>query len=332
LISFRLISKDNIEINSDYIINKIKESDKRRLAVFPDRLCYRLVNSESDLLPGLIIDRFQDNFSFQIFSAGMENFKNDIISFLNRHYNANSVIEKNNNNLRILEGLENLETVHINKTDLNEFLVNIDDINYSVNLIQGQKTGFYLDQSLNRKYLRNFIKPNQNILDLFCNEGGFALNASLACSDCKITAVDSSDYAISKAIKNSELNNFKNINFICKDVFEFLKDDDNIYDVIILDPPSFTKSKKTIESAAKGYEQLNSDCLSKLKSGGLLFTFSCSHHISAERFLNIISKSSAKSNRQIQIIHFSDCSYDHPVLPQMPETKYLKEFIIRVIQ
>lgn len=290
-----------------------------------------MVNSESDFLPGLIIDRFDNKFSFQIFSAGMELFKSDIIDFLNNKFKADYIIEKNINSLRSLEGLEEIEKVHLNNLPSDEFITDIDGIKYSINLLKGQKTGFYLDQSASRKNIKNYISDNFKILDLFCNEGGFSLNAAAVNKYNQITAVDSSEYAISKAIKNSELNNFKNINFICSDVFDFLKSDKSYYDLIILDPPSFTKSKKNLDAAVYGYINLNSNCLSKLNKNGFLFTYSCSHHITPEIFLNIISKSAKLSGKNIQIIHYSDCSYDHPILPQMPETKYLKEFVIRIL-
>ena len=179
--------------------------------------------------------------------------------------------------------------------------------------------------------IRNYIKNGDNVLDLFCNEGGFSLNAANSgASD--IIAVDSSDVALETAKKNSELNNFENIKFIQDDVFKFLDNyKEKLFDFIILDPPSFTKSKKNIQSALKGYIKLNSLAMQLLNRGGYLFTFTCSHHINEEMFESVLSSSSRKSGRSVQILHFSNCSTDHPIIPGFSETKYLKSYLLRII-
>lgn len=335
LIAFRYLTNKDEEIDRAFLFKRISLANSLRKKVYPSRDVYRLVNSESDFMPGLIIDRFEDKFSFQIFSLGMNEFKNTIIDILKENFKASLIIEKNNNELRILEGLEKNEEI-IFESSVQEhktFITEIDDIKYMIDLLKGQKTGFYLDQAGNRKLLRNYINDKYKVLDLFCNEGGFALNAAYA-GGTDITAVDSSEHSIQMAEKNSELNGFKNIKFIMKDVFEYMNDlfqTKEKFDVIILDPPSFTKSKKNLIPALKGYQELNYKAIRLLKPNSLLFSFSCSHHINEKNFEDVLVRSANEAGRKIQIIESSACSYDHPVLPQMNETKYLKGYLMRVI-
>ncbi len=330
LIAFRLLTHQKQDINYNFFKKRIIESNNRRLKIFPKNLVYRVVNAESDFLPGLIIDRFDDFISFQISSAGMELFKNDIVKIIDEIFSPVCIIEKNNIQSRELEGLTLNQTV-IKSSDNNEKIITIDGIKYIINLEEGQKTGFYLDQNSNRRKIRDYVRDDSEVLDLFCNEGGFALNAAYSNAK-KITAVDISEKAVKRAMKNSKINNFSNIEFIQEDVFNFLKEEkERKYDLIILDPPSFTKSRKNINTAIEGYIEINSKALKLLKKNSILITYSCSHHIGEDKFLNIIVKSSLKSGREIKIIDSSRCSYDHPILPQMPETSYLKGFTLFVV-
>jgi 23S rRNA (cytosine1962-C5)-methyltransferase len=281
----------------------------------------------------LIIDRFEKAFSLQIFSLGMQRFVDVIKEILIDKFNADYIIEKNESDLRTMEGLDKTNNILYNREDefSTEFIVNIDDIKYSINLFEGQKTGFYLDQVENRKLIRDYIKNGDRVLDLFCNEGGFALNAAFGgASD--IIAVDSSEVALETAKRNSELNNFNNINFISSDVFKYLENyNEELFDFIVLDPPSFTKSKKNIQNALKGYIKLNTLAMKLVKRGGYLFTFTCSHHIDEGMFEVVLSNSSKKSGQRVQILHFSNCSVDHPIIPGFTETKYLKSYLLRIV-
>jgi len=333
LIAYRHLTNGSEEINEDFLLKRIKSAEQRRLKIFPDRKSFRLVNSESDFLPGLIIDKFENYFSLQIFSKGMENFKDVIAKILKENFDAEFVIEKNSNELRVLEGLEKTEKILFGDEAAQEKIIEIDEIKYSVNLMEGQKTGFYLDQNFNRKKIRDYVSENSSVLDLFCNEGGFALNAYFA--GCRnIKGIDSSENSISRAKKNAELNGFEGIEFFAKDVFEFFDVEfqtKNKFNLIVLDPPSFTKSKKNIPTAVKGYIELNSKAMKLLHKNSFLFTYSCSHHISEKQFEEILVKSAELAKRKIQIIDFSNTTYDHPLLPQMAETKYLKGYILNVI-
>jgi len=335
LIAYRHLTDIKESVDKEFFRNRILKAYNRRISVNPERNSFRLVNSESDFLPGLIIDKFDDKFSVQTFSFGIDRFMINIADILISEFDASLIIEKNDNELRVLEGLPKQEKVLYNRSGAEDLSFDsiIYGIKYHMDLLKGQKTGFYLDQVENHYELRKYINKDSKVLDLFCNEAGFALNAAFAGAN-DIIAVDSSQYSIEQATFNANANNFNNISFICKDVFKYLDSSEsvkNIFDIIILDPPSFTKSRKNVNSAIEGYIELNSKAMKLLKPESVLFTFSCSHHIDEKTFENIISKSALKAKRKIQVIDFKNCSYDHPVLPQMPETKYLKSYIIRIL-
>ncbi|MDQ3020811.1 MAG: class I SAM-dependent rRNA methyltransferase [Bacteroidota bacterium] len=335
LIAYRHLTDKDELIDKAFLFKRISLANSLRKKFFPSRDVYRLVNSESDLLPGLIIDKFENKFSIQIFSFGMNEYLEILKEILCENFKAVLVVEKNDNELRILEGLEKSEGIIVDKLETNDktFIVNIDDIKYKINLLHGQKTGFYLDQCENRVLLRKYMNEKYKVLDLFCNEGGFALNAAYMNAS-ETTAVDSSVHSIEAAKENAKLNNFDNINFVCKDVFEYLNElfqTTERFDFIILDPPSFTKSKKNLFTALKGYHELNYKAMRLLKPNSMLFTFSCSHHINENHFEDMLLKSSVEAKRKIQIIEFRNSSFDHPVLPQMNETKYLKGYLLRII-
>lgn len=335
LIAYRHLTDRIGTIDKDFLRKRIIDSNKRRLEIDSERMAYRMVNGESDYLPGLIIDRFHDKFSIQILSFGMDRFSNDIADILISEFNATLIVEKNDSEIRLLEGLQRQEKVLYNKKGSEDisFEIEIYNIKYNIDLLSGQKTGFYLDQVENHLRIRKYINSDSKVLDLFCNEGGFSLNAAFAGAK-EIIAVDSSQHAIDSGIRNSRINGFGSIGFICKDVFKYLESSDSIkhiFDVIILDPPSFAKSKKNINSAIEGYTELNSSAMKLLKPESILNTFSCSHHIDEKTFESIIVKSAKRARRKVQLIDYKNCSYDHPILPQMPETKYLKSCLLRVI-
>ncbi|CAN5436460.1 class I SAM-dependent rRNA methyltransferase [soil metagenome] len=338
LIAYRHLTGKDEEIGKAFLYRRIGIANALRKRL-TDGNVYRMVNSESDLLPGLIIDRFENNYSIQIFSLGMDKYLDIIKDILVENFRAELIVEKDNNELRVMEGLEKIERIIYPQQESHDisadhsFIAAIDDLKYKIDLLAGQKTGFYLDQAHNRKGIRKYIKDESKVLDLFCNEGGFALNAAYAGAK-DITLVDVSEHSVNIAKQNAELNIFPDMKFIVKDVFNFFDDifqSPDRYDIIILDPPSFTKSKKNVYTAAKGYQELNYKAMRLLVKGGFLFTYSCSHHISEEMFEDILKKSSVDSKRKIQMIEKSVCSFDHPVLPAMPETKYLKGYVLRVM-
>lgn len=335
LIAYRHLTDKDEVIDRSFFFKRISLANSLRKKINPVRNIYRMVNSESDYLPGLIIDKFENKFSYQIFSLGMSKFSDTIVEILLENFKAEFIAEKNDNALRELEGLDRHEKIIYDSESSGDksFIVNIDGINYKIDLLKGQKTGFYLDQGENRLLLRKYIKENDKVLDLFCNEGGFAMNAAFAGAG-DVTGVDSSVHSIETAKENSGLNKLERINFVCKDTFEYVNDifqTKERFDFIILDPPSFTKSKKNMHTALKGYEELNYKAMRLLKPNSFLFTFSCSHHINETNFELMLVKSAEKAKKKMQIVEFRNCSYDHPVITQMNETKYLKGYLLRLL-
>jgi 23S rRNA (cytosine1962-C5)-methyltransferase len=291
---------------------------------------YRLVFGESDLLSGLIVDKYENYLAIQILSSGMENFTGVIIeASLKILPETKGIIAKNISKLRVLEGLP-LEEKVIYGDIPDEIITNENGIKLSISLKQSQKTGYFLDQTENRKFIMS-ISKELNVLDCYCNQGGFALHSAKGGAK-EIICIDSPQTALAQAKRNAQLNNFNNIDFIESDVIEFLKGESSRelkWDLIILDPPSFAKSKKDVRNASKGYAKINRLSLLLLSDGGFLATSSCSHHITEETFYDIIIREAVKLNIQLRLIFRGSQAPDHPILASMPETKYLKFFVFQ---
>ncbi|MFN3306882.1 MAG: class I SAM-dependent rRNA methyltransferase, partial [Candidatus Kapaibacteriota bacterium] len=302
-----------------------------RERLFPEESCYRLVYAESDYLPGLIVDRFGDYFSFQINSACMEKFLDKIVEIICEIYpKCKGIIAKNKSQFRLLEGLENYEKVIHGKIP-EEVLIAENGIKYILNFYQSQKTGLFLDQKMNKRFIRS-ISQNLTVLDCFSNFGGFAMNAAVGGAK-KLVLVDISETAINYAKKNFELNRLKNAEFICSDALEFLRNEyrsGNKYELVILDPPSFTKTKRNVQSAIAGYRQINKYAMRIVAENGFLATASCSMHIDELTFLKIIQDVASSQKFQLKLIYRGGQAPDHPVLLSMPETRYLKFFVFQI--
>jgi 23S rRNA (cytosine1962-C5)-methyltransferase len=329
LISLRLLTYTDEEINKNFLTNKILTADNLRQKLYNDNI-YRMVYSESDLLPGLIIDRFDNVFSIQINSIGMEKLLPLITEILIENFSPECIIEKNESPLRTLEGLELKTSILYGEYKSKELI--IDGIKYNIDLLSGQKSGFFLDQRINRLNIKKYVK-GLKVLDCFCNQGGFALNAAIAGAK-EVIGIDISKTAIEKCKTNSVINGFEKIcRFEVADVFDYLQrliDENNYFDVIIMDPPSFTKSKKNIPTAKQAYKKVNYLGLQLIKNEGYLITSSCSHHIDENTFIDIIDESAIKAKSHIKLLEFHSASPDHPILLNMPETKYLKFAILYV--
>jgi 23S rRNA (cytosine1962-C5)-methyltransferase len=203
-------------------------------------------------------------------------------------------------------------------------------LEYAIDVLEGQKTGFFLDQRENRAAIRRFCN-SAAVLDCFCNDGGFTLNAARG-GAASVTGLDSSAQAIARAVGNARRNNIDSVRFDQADVFERLVQPGSAattYDVIILDPPSFTRSKKNIQTAKKGYRDLHLSALRLLKPGGILATSSCSYHIDPDLFLTIVDEAARRGGRSLQLLDWRGAAPDHPVLPCVPETRYLKFGVFR---
>lgn len=329
LIAARLLSPDDEEIDFKFFEQRILSALSLRKKLYPKNAAYRVVHGESDFLSGLIIDKYNEYLSVQTFSAGMDSRLMLICDVLVSIFSPRGIVERNESPLRSLEELSPRKGIV--RGTVEPTIIELHDLKFRVDLLEGQKTGFFLDQRENGPALRPFSK-DAAVLDCFCNEGGFGLYAAHYGAKC-VSGCDSSEIAIEKSKVNATLNNLHSIAFTCGDAFATLAagiEQKKKYDLVILDPPSFTKNKKTVATAVKGYKELNTGAMRILNNGGILATASCSHHISEETFLNVINDSAVKAGRKARVLHFGGAAPDHPTLPAMPETKYLKFALLSV--
>jgi 23S rRNA (cytosine1962-C5)-methyltransferase len=350
LVAVRLLKTDRDELGVDFFADRIYHALRFRERLFPTERAYRVVFGESDLLPGLIIDRYGtstgDFFAVQTLSVGMDTRKSLIAEALRRVFpDTQAIVEKNNSNLRLLEGLELRECVLWQAQTLDHLPEDIEirehDIRFAVSLLKGQKTGYFLDQKLNRQRIAELC-CGLRVLDCFTNQGGFALHAAKGGAQ-SVLGLDSSAAAIERCRINTRLNGFENVRFETAEVFEFLQTETQRltdttlaeherrrWDCIVLDPPAFTKSRKHIPVAKRGYGKINRLALKLLPKGGLLATGSCSHHISEDLFLRVVQEQAVLERRELRLVFHGTQSPCHPVLMGMPETRYLKFFIFEV--
>ncbi len=327
LISVRLISVKDEQPDKEFFTRKFLEALKLRELIYKNEEtnAYRLVHGESDGLPGLIVDRFNQAIVIQVFSAGMDIHLSLICDVLQELFNPTVIIVRNESPLRELEGLTLYKDIV--RGEKSETVQTIHDagITYEVNLFEGQKTGFFLDQRENRRVIRKFAE-NADVLDVFTNDGGFALNALYGGAHSAIL-IDASKEALQRADRNAQLNKFREYSLVAADAFDTLDqmvESQESFNLVILDPPSFTKSRKNLPGALKAYKRLNKLGLQLVKSGGFLATASCSHHVSEEDFLQSVHQAALSAGCQVRLIHKNSQPFDHPVLLAMPETSYLK--------
>lgn len=323
LIAVRFLSSELEEVNKEFFKRRIQRAYQLRTRLFPGSESFRVVYGESDFLPGLILDKYNDYFSIQTFSAGMDSRLEMICDVVEELFHPKGIVERNESAMRELEHIPVRRGIV--RGTIEPTIVNLGGVQFTIDLLNGQKSGFFLDQRENRTMIGPFVQ-DAAVLDCFCNEGGFGLYASHYGAK-SVDSVDISDDAVRQATLNAALNKLRNITFHTQDVFTFLEQaltQDRRWDVVILDPPSFTKSKKTIPTALKGYKEINTNGLRLVAPNGFFITASCSHHIDQPAFLNMLHDSSVKSGRKIKILKMSGASSDHPVLPAMPETQYLK--------
>jgi len=324
LFSFDESTRGTVALCKQLFLDRFAAADHLRSQLFPGATAYRLIHGEADLLPGLIIDRYNEYFSVQTVSLGMDAHLQDIADALEELFQPKGIVERNDSSLRELEGLE--QRSGIVRGTVSPVVIEEDGIRYNVNILEGQKTGFFLDQRVNRSVIEDF-SSGKSVLDCFCNDGGFALHAARAGASA-ITAVDVSRPALARAEANAKLNECPTpIDWVEGDVFQFLEESvasGAQYDLVILDPPSFTRSRKNVPAAKQGYRQLHAKAFSLLNRGGILATASCSHHIFEDTFLETIQTGAQSAGKRIAMLDWRGASPDHPVLPAMPETRYLK--------
>ena len=319
--SLKLLTKKNVIIDKNFFLKRFSEALKLRRSIYPHESCFRLIFSEGDFLPGLIIDIYEKIAVVQIHTSGMENLKNFIIDALKNLLNPQAIVLKNDFSKRMEEEeLELYTEIAYGKTE-EVILVEMDEIKFLVPLLKGQKTGFFLDQRENRRFLKNLVK-DCIILDGFSYTGAFSFYA-LKGGAKKAFLVDRSDFALNLAEEIAKINGWKDkIITIQGDVSKILKNPPET-DIIILDPPAFIKSSKDIKAGEKKYENLYFSGVKALKRG-FYFAFSCSYFLKIEKMKNILKNSLKKLNKEGTIIFNGFQAPDHPVNPFVEETCYLK--------
>lgn len=328
-ITLRLLTRDDVAINRDFLAARIRSAIEYRKRVVADTEAYRLIYGESDLLPSLIVDRYAEWLVIQTLSQGTDRHKDEIVSILQERLSPRGILERNDPRVRELEGLERRSSV-LYGTVPEKVMATQNGIRFLYDLRTGQKTGGFLDQRENHRAAREYASGD--VLDCFSYHGGFALTVAQNAS--QVEAIDLSGPAIDIARRNQELNAVENVRFLEGNSFDLLKSYDSsgcMFDAVILDPPAFAKNRESVAAASRGYKEINLRALKIIRPGGFLITCSCSYHISEALFLQLVAEAANDAGRSVQIVERRTQGRDHPILLTMPETHYLKCFIIRCL-
>ena len=328
-IALRILSRKDEAIDEAFIRRRVKEAvDYRRL--FADLKSCRLIFAESDGLPAVIVDSFGDVLSLQCLCLGMEKYKDVICDALMEEVHPMGIYERGDVPVRELEGLPLVTGVLRGQVpDKVEIVEN--GVKFLVDVKNGQKTGFFLDQKENRAAIAPFVK-GKKVLDCFTHTGSFALHAARF-GAAHVTGVDISEFACECARENAALNGFTQVEFVAANAFDFLKEQSAAgeqYDVVILDPPAFTKSRSAVEAAARGYKEINLRGMKLVKNGGYLITCSCSQHMLPNQFRDVVMEAAKDARVRLFQVEYRTQGKDHPILPAAMETQYLKCGIYRV--
>lgn len=331
-IAIRMLTRDIDEnIDEEFFKKRIKNAWDYRKKVIDNSSC-RLVFGEADFIPGMIIDKYNDYYVIQSLALGIDKYKDIIVKILKEDYNAKGIYERSDVKVRELEGMEQTKGFLTEPFDTRVEICE-NGVKYIVDLENGQKTGFFLDQKENRKAIHRICK-DADVLDCFTHTGSFALNAGIAGAK-SVLGIDISDLAIEEASRNAALNGLSDtVKFESCNAFDVLHQwvkDGRRYDVVILDPPAFTKSRSTINSAVRGYKEINLRGLKLIKPGGFLITCSCSHFMNPDLFKETIADAAKDARRILRQVEFRTQASDHPILWNSDESYYLKFYIFQVI-
>jgi 23S rRNA (cytosine1962-C5)-methyltransferase len=290
---------------------------------------YRVVFSEADLLPGLVVDRYGDVVVVQALTQAMDRLLPDVVACLQELLSPRGILARNDAAVRTKENLP-LETRVLAGDVLERVAVSLNGLRFHADLVRGQKTGVYLDQREN--YVAAARYARGVALDCFSSTGGFALHLAGGCE--RVEGIDSSEHAVRSAEANRDLNGIGNVSFREADVFDVLTGyaaTRRKFDLVVLDPPAFTKSRQAVEAAARGYKEINQKALRLLDPGGVLVTCSCSHHFSESMLLDVVANASLESGKPLRVLERRVQAQDHPILLTVPETLYLKCLILQVV-
>jgi 23S rRNA (cytosine1962-C5)-methyltransferase len=329
-ITSRILTREERPIDVHLFRQRIQQALKYRQEVLPPQTnAYRLINSEGDFLPGLVVDVYEKGLCCQFFTAGMERWKPDIVSILKDLLDPAFIYERSDVPSRAEEGLATVKGLLFREL---KSTVEIQEHGhrFQVDIAKGQKTGFFLDQRENRRLFASLAK-DRRVCDCFCYTGAFAVYAVAAGAKSAL-AVDSSKEALELFGENIELNGPPDVamDFQCQDAFQYLRHPSGQFDLVVLDPPPFARRKGDVPKAARGYKDLNMWALKMLPADGILFTFSCSQAIDIRLFQQIVFSAALDAKREVQIIHRLGQPSDHPVSLFHPEGEYLKGLVLRV--
>lgn len=339
-INVRIISAERFEPNEAFFEERIRAALDLRKKYLPSATSFRLLNAESDFLSGLIVDKYEDILVLQISSLGMDRRKEAIVKALVKVIAPSRILERSDIGTRKFEGLTESQGILFGEpaSELKQ-QIQINGLKFEVDLLGGHKTGMYLDQQTNYEAVGRLARGN--VLDCFTFLGGFALHAARA-SAVHVHALDQSEEAITAAAKHAQINGLaEKMSFETINVFDWLKKETTVgphekliprYDTIILDPPSFTRTRAAVQDALRGYKEIHLRALKLLKRGGTLATFCCSHHVPAPLFEEVILDAAFDARRTLRRVATYSQSPDHPVIPTIPETEYLKGFAYEIVR
>jgi 23S rRNA (cytosine1962-C5)-methyltransferase len=331
-ITVRIMTRDKTEnIDIDFFRKRIKEAWEYRKKVI-ETSCCRVVFGEADFIPALIVDKYGDYLVIQTLALGIDVWKDTIVKVLNEIFEPKGIYERNDVPVRELEGLEQKKGF---LSDPFDTIVETEenDVKFYVDIANGQKTGYFLDQKENRASIKNIVK-DADVLDCFCHTGSFSIHAAHYGAK-SVLGIDISESAVEFAKKNAALNGYENIcKFEVHNTFDVLHEwvkEGRKYDVVILDPPAFTKTRSALNGAIKGYKEINLRAIRLVKPGGFLVTCSCSHFMYPELFMQVIMDAARDDRKTLRQVEFRTQAKDHPVLINSSETLYLKFIIYQVL-
>ena len=338
-INVRVLSPERVEVNEKFFEERIRAALAVRQKHLPAAASFRVVNAESDFLSGLIVDKYEDVLVVQISSLGMDQRKVQIVAALQKIFSPRAILERGDMATCKFEGLAAVEGV-LAGTFSGPISVNLNGLKFETDLIGGHKTGMYLDQQVNYEAVAHFAKYAQ-VLDCFSFLGGFGLHAARA-GAAHVHMLDQSAEAVAAAIRNAAANSLaEKCSFEAANVFDWLKANTTVkphervvprFDLIILDPPSFTRNRASVPDALRGYKEIHLRALKLLKPGGTLATFCCSHHVDIVTFQDVILSAAYDTRHVLRRVATYSQSPDHPVIPMIPETEYLKGFAFEMVR
>jgi len=328
-IAVRLLTHDDRPVDRAFFTERLRRAAEYRRLIVENTDAYRLVYSEADQLPSLIVDRYGDYLVVQTLSQATERLKNLFVEILVELFSPKGVLERNDPKVRLLEGLE--QRVGVLHGEIpQEILAKENGVTFVYDLRKGQKTGSFLDQRENHWAARRYASGE--VLDCFSYQGGFALTIADKCQH--VEGIDMAPAAVEAARRNQQLNSISNVTFREGNTFDLLKEYDEVgrrFQMVILDPPAFAKNRDSIPAAHRGYKEINLRAMKILQPGGFLLTCSCSYHITEALFLQILAEAANDARKTVVVAERRTQSQDHPILLTMPETHYLKCLIVRLI-